>query len=384
MTDPNESTERIVPKSPKKTHGDELAGLDPKQLLAGGIAAPANTSPGSPQASWEPPHIAELADALARFRFSELIGRGGMGAVYRATDLELDRTVAIKVLPPQVSGDPQFAERFVREARALAKLSHPNIVTIYDFGETDGGMFYIVMEQVEGSDLRHALRSGTITLEIALKVVPQICDALHYAHQKGIVHRDIKPENILLEPDGRVKIADFGLARVVNSQLPEWSLTATEQLMGTVKYMAPEQLEGAPDIDHRADIYSLGVVFYEMLTGELPIGRFSSPSEKRPMDQRVDSVVFKTLEKERDKRYQHAGDVKSDVENLSHEPPPLPESAAVPAPVANNLALSSKSQSNVNSRLSRKALVGTLWSLACSRASYSSFLHNLFLNQMGR
>ena len=147
--------------------------------------------------------------------------------------------------------------------------------------------------------------------------MPHLCDALQYAHDQGVVHRDIKPENILLTKDGQVKIADFGLSRLLGSESKQDVLTGTHQVMGTPRYMAPEQLEGAHLVDHRADIYSLGVVFYEMLTGELPIGRFSAPSEKVQIDVRLDDVVLRTLEKEPQRRYQHASQVKSDVESIT-------------------------------------------------------------------
>jgi serine/threonine protein kinase len=183
----------------------------------------------------------------------------------------LDRTVALKILPPEVGSDPAFAERFTREAQALAKLTHPNIVMVFDFGETNG-YYYFVMEYVDGINLRQSLQLGHVSAEEALAIIPQICDALQYAHDEGIVHRDIKPENVLLDRRGRVKIADFGLAKLVGATQSGLSLTGTQQVMGTPHYMAPEQMERPATVDHRADIYSLGVVFYELLTGELPLG----------------------------------------------------------------------------------------------------------------
>ena len=149
--------------------------------------------------------------------------------------------------------------------------------------------------------------------------MPQICDALQFAHEAGIVHRDIKPENILLDAKGRVKIADFGLAKLLGDAGPQ-HLTGTHQVMGTLHYMAPEQWERPRHVDHRADIYSLGVVFYEMLTGELPLGRFAPPSEKVQVDVRLDEVVLRALEKEPERRYQHASDVKTDVERITARP----------------------------------------------------------------
>jgi predicted Ser/Thr protein kinase len=335
---------------------DELQGLEPKNLIARGLESDAAKT-ATAGIAWEPPRVETLASSFPRHEIIKLLGRGGIGAVYMAKQNDLDRLVAIKVLPPHSSEDPQFAERFSREAKALAMLNHPHIVAIHDFGETDG-MFYIVMEYVDGSDLRNAIKSGNITAPKALHLVPQICDALQYAHAKGLVHRDIKPENILLDSSGLVKVADFGLARLLGSETSELTLTATEHVMGTLKYMAPEQIEGAHDVDHRADIYSLGVVFYEMLTGELPIGRFPSPSEKSSLDERVDDVVFKTLEKEPAKRYQGAGEIKTDVENLANEPP-VP---GIDTPIAATPQPKSTS-ATTRSRISKKAVLGALWVL---------------------
>ncbi len=173
------------------------------------------------------------------------------------------------------------------------------------------------MEFVDGVNLRQAMKAGNLKPAEALKIVPQICEALQFAHDEGIVHRDIKPENILLDKKGRVKIADFGLAKLLGRTAADVSLTGTQQVMGTMHYMAPEQLEGARDVDHRADIYSLGVTFYEMLTGELPIGRFAAPSKKVQIDVRLDDVVLRSLEKEPEMRYQHASDIKTEVEGIS-------------------------------------------------------------------
>ena len=187
-----------------------------------------------------------------------------------------------KILPTAVGADPAFAERFTREARALARLNHPHVVTLYDFGEADG-LYYLLMEFVDGVNLRQMIAGGKLEPREALAIVPQICEALQYAHDEGIVHRDIKPENILLDKKGRVKIADFGLAKLMHrgdtpAGRAAFTLTGSQQVMGTPHYMAPEQMERPLGVDHRADIYSLGVVFYEMLTGELPLGRFAAPS----------------------------------------------------------------------------------------------------------
>jgi hypothetical protein len=242
-----------------------------------------------------------------------------MGAVYKARQPHLDRFVALKILPPDTANDSAFAERFSREARALARLSHPNIVAVHDFGQS-GGLYYLLMEYVDGVNLRQAMRSGRLTPQAALQIVPQLCDALQFAHDEGIVHRDIKPENILLDRRGRVKVADFGLAKLLGQSTASTGLTGTHQVMGTLHYMAPEQLAGARAVDHRADIYSLGVTFYEMLTGELPVGRFPPPSRKAAIDTRLDDVVLRTLEHEPAHRYQHASDVKTEVESIVRAP----------------------------------------------------------------
>jgi tRNA A-37 threonylcarbamoyl transferase component Bud32 len=264
-----------------------------------------------------------LAEHFPQLEVLELIGQGGMGAVYKARQTKLDRLVAVKVLPPEWGRDPAFAERFTREARALARLSHPHIVAIYEFGET-AGLYYFVMEFVDGLNLRQLLQAGRLRPEEALTLIPQICEALQYAHEEGIVHRDIKPENVLLDRKGRVKIADFGLAKLLGGPRAEFTLTGSHQVMGTLDYMAPEQRQRPLATDHRADIYSLGVLFYEMLTGELPLGRFPPPSQKAPVDARLDEVVLRALESDPERRYQHASDVKTDVESIARGASPEP------------------------------------------------------------
>ena len=269
-----------------------------------------------PKAAFEPPTVGKLAELFPSLQILELIGAGGMGAVYKARQQGLDRVVALKVLPEEFGHDVKFALRFTREARTLAKLNHPNIVALYEFGNVQD-TYYFLMEYVDGSTLRDVVQSRTLAPEHALAIVPHLCDALQYAHDNGVVHRDIKPENILMAVDGTVKIADFGLARIMGNESQQHALTATHQVMGTPRYMAPEQLEGTHRVDHRADIYSLGVVIYEMLTGELPIGRFATPSSKVKIDVRLDEVVLRTLEKEPQRRYQQASQVKSDVQSIT-------------------------------------------------------------------
>src|ERR1044071_9537138 len=196
----------------------------------------------------------------------------------------------MKILAPRSGGDRDFAGRFTREARALAKLSHPNIVTVYDFGEA-GGLNYFLMEYVDGPNLRQVERAGKLSPREALQIIPQICAALQFAHDEGIVHRDIKPENVLLDKKGRVKIADFGLAKILGQEPQDLRLTGARDVMGTPHYMAPEQVEKPQEVDHRADIYYLGVVFYEMLTGELSLGKVQAPSQKVAVDVLVNLLV---------------------------------------------------------------------------------------------
>lgn len=313
----------VCPKCGAELDSDAPAGLCPKCLVVAGFESeelspsqPAATAPSPAATGWEPPTVERLAALFPQLEILELLGRGGMGAVYKARQPGLDRLVAVKILPPEVGHDPAFAERFTREARALAHLSHPNIVAVHDFGQADG-LFFFVMEYVDGLNLRQTLQAGKLTAEEALAIVPQICDALQYAHDEGVVHRDIKPENILLDKRGRLKIADFGLSKLLGEDRGDDSLTRTQQVMGTLRYMAPEQMQASKAVDHRADIYSLGVVFYELLTGEVPMGRFDPPSKHVQVDVRLDEVVLRALDREPDKRYQQASAIKTDVESIS-------------------------------------------------------------------
>ena len=329
-----------------------LAGLCPACLLKQGVAD--DTVTGGPAKPFNPPSVAELAVLFPQLEILELIGKGGMGAVYKARQKQLDRIVALKILPPGIGHDAAFADRFAREAKALAKLNHPGIVTLYEFGqvgqasrlsfetkELTGKMpvplYYFLMEFVDGVNLRQLLHAGRISAREALAIVPQICDALQFAHDQGIVHRDIKPENILLDRRGRVKVADFGLAKIVGesgragSPLPADGahgvtrptdvLTAAGKVMGTPQYMSPEQIATPGEVDHRADIYALGVVFYQMLTGELPGKRLEPPSKKVQIDVRLDEVVLRALEKKPELRYQQVSVLKTQVETIVGTPP---------------------------------------------------------------
>jgi tRNA A-37 threonylcarbamoyl transferase component Bud32 len=288
-----------------------------------------------PAAKFRMPSLETLIREFPQLEILELLGQGGMGVVYKARQRRLNRLVAVKILPPSVGEQLAFAERFTREAQALARINHSNIVQVYDFGETDE-FFYFIMEFVDGVNLRALIRGGKLKPEEALAIVPQVCEALQFAHDEGIVHRDIKPENILIDKRGRVKIADFGLAKLLSRAPEDLSLTGTGQLMGTLGYMAPEQMKQAHAVDHRADIYSLGVVFYEILTGQLPIGKFDPPSKKVEVDVRLDEVVLHALENEPDRRYQHASEVKTDVESIRSAPCP-PAGSRAPFATATRL-----------------------------------------------
>jgi serine/threonine protein kinase len=325
------NTEPIANRCPKcqaLLPANAPLGLCAKCLLAA-VATP--TEAGQPADRKPPPPIATVATAFPQLEILELIGHGGMGVVYKARQPRLDRLVALKLLPQSLAADAAFAERFNREARLLGRLNHPNIVTVHDFGQS-GGFFYLLMEFVDGVNLRQAMQAGRFTPQQAMMLVPKICEALQFAHDEGILHRDIKPENILLDTKGRVKIADFGIAKLIGEAREKVSLTGSGLAVGTPHYMAPEQLEHPQDVDQRADIYSLGVVFYEMLTGELPIGRFAPPSQKSNVDARVDEVVFHALEKEREKRFRSAGEVKTSVEAITSNPAATPPQAAAPPP----------------------------------------------------
>lgn len=309
-------------------------GLCPKCLMQAALGSDVSPAEGPEYAKtnisrggFVPPTADSLKELFPQLEIIETLGHGGMGAVYKAKQTKLDRIVALKIMRPESADDPAFAERFNREAKTLARLSHPNIVGVYDFGDvefvdelgTRGKLYYFLMEFVDGMNLRQLMHSGEAKPAPALAIVPQICDALQYAHEAGIVHRDIKPDNILLDKSGTVKIADFGLAKL-GGEDSDFSLTATHQVLGTVRYMAPEQMAQSNTVDHRADIYSLGVVFYEMLTGEVPVGAFDPPSQRAGVDGRLDEVVMRALASDPERRYQSASEIGGHVSDISSSP----------------------------------------------------------------
>ncbi len=303
----------------------------------------APTQPGgAAQTPSEPLSPAALAPHFPQLEILECLGRGGMGVVYKARQKALNRFVALKILAPERSTDPGFAERFTAEARTLASLNHPNIVTIHDFGES-GGFYHLVMEYVDGVNLRQAMTAGRFTPEQALAIVPPVCEALQYAHDHGVVHRDIKPENLLLDQQGRVKVADFGIAKLLGSATAGGPGTAAADTVpadappagaggpdtlgasaaGTPQYMAPEQRARGP-VDHRADIYSLGVVLYELLTGELPGHSLKNPSRRIQIDVRLDEVVLRALAVAPELRFPTATEFRTRVEALTAPATPAP------------------------------------------------------------
>jgi len=266
-----------------------------------------------------------IGKTISHYKILEELGRGGMGEVYLAEDTELDRKVALKFLPPQYTEDPEINARFKREAKAAAALNHPNIITIHEIGEHQGKAF-IVMEYVKGQSLKNLVGAYGDTPQPMNKIIDiagQICEGLSEAHQAGIVHRDIKPENILIDANGRVKIADFGLAKAQGRT----KLTEEGSTMGTLNYMSPEQIQSA-DVDHRSDIWSFGVVLYEMIAGQLPFkGDYEAAvsysilqEEPEPLaryktgvSEGLQRIVDKALDKDKETRYQHADDVLADL-----------------------------------------------------------------------
>ena len=322
--------QRICSTCGRALEANAPGGLCPECLIQAGLGTAvdigADTRTGEERCGFVPPSEEKLAPLFPQLEILELIGKGGMGAVYKARQKELDRIVALKILPPDIGQDQAFAERFAREAKALARLSHPGIVTLFEFGKADE-LYFFLMEYVDGVNLRQLLQAGRVSAREALAIVPQICDALQFAHDQGIVHRDIKPENILLDRRGRVKVADFGLAKLVGvgnepaaggvtaAGLP--TLTESGKIMGTPQYMSPEQIQAPGEVDHRADIYALGVVFYQMLTGELPGKKIEPPSKKVCIDVRLDEVVLRALEKKPELRYQQASVLKTQVETIA-------------------------------------------------------------------
>ena len=259
-------------------------------------------------------------DILPNYQVLDLLGRGGMGIVYKARQVSLDRIVAIKLLPREIiRDDVDFKERFKQEARTMARLSHPGIVAVHDFGETEDGQLFFVMEFIDGQDLAEVIaQRGALPVDEAIRIFRAVAEALVYAHGAGVVHRDVKPANVLIKANGEVKVADFGLAKIVAPGTV--SLTMSSTSMGSHDFAAPEVFLHGADADHRADIYSLGVMLYQMLTGTIPRGMFKLPSERVPeLGTRFDEIVCTAMEQDRDDRYQSVSEILEALTALASE-----------------------------------------------------------------
>lgn len=280
-------------------------------------------APPQNQPPFAVPSVEEMAALLPQYAFERLAAFGGMGAVYKARQQSLDRPVAIKILPPEFGAEPEFAERFKAEARAMAKLNHTHIVAVYDFGITRSGHLYLVMEWVQGHTLHEIIHKGSVPVKRAAHLAAQLCDALAYAHAHQILHRDIKPGNIMVTEDDQVKVADFGLARPITGE-------AEENPYGTPDYAAPEILsKGA--VDQRVDIFAAGVVLYEMLAGRVPQQPRRPVTDFAPVSPRWDELISRATHPEPEKRFQDARDFRAQIMHLINQ---AAQAAAAPVAVA--------------------------------------------------
>jgi len=269
-----------------------------------------------------------IGKTISHYKITGRLGEGGMGVVYKAKDLKLDRNIALKFLPSKYAEDKEKEERFIQEAKAASALDHPNICTIFEIDETDNGELFIAMGYYKGKTLKEKIKEGPLDINEALEITSQIAQGLDKAHSKGIIHRDIKPGNIIITDDGVVKILDFGLAKMAGIDM-----TTDGSTMGTVAYMSPEQATGG-DVDHRSDIWSLGIIFYEMLTGCLPFrGDYpqallysiinNDPESLQnyipDLPQDFSNTINRSLDKESEYRYQRMEDFLSEIKRLKRD-----------------------------------------------------------------
>ncbi|MEX1116910.1 MAG: serine/threonine-protein kinase [Akkermansiaceae bacterium] len=258
-------------------------------------------------AGFQAPDPAELNKLFPGYEIESLIATGGMGAVYCAVQKSLDRIVALKILPQEFSKDAAFCEGFEAEAKAMARLNHPNLIGVYDFGEA-GGMLYIIMEFVKGKSIYHSAHGRAIDSREVIRLVSAVCDGLAHAHENGIIHRDIKPSNILLDLNAQPKIGDFGLARPIERKIQEG-----EEIFGTPHYTAPEVVNAPHSVDYRADIFSVGVMLHELLTGKLPADDPRPPSAIVHCDRRFDVIVRRATHNNPAGRYSSAAEMAKDL-----------------------------------------------------------------------
>lgn len=301
---------------------------------------------------WKAPTVEQLGNLLPQYEIEALIGHGGMGAVYKGKQKALERPVAIKILPPEIDDeDASYVERFKNEAKVMARMDHPAIVPVFDFGEIRSGgtpalegeapaepknmgsagaspsksvaappMLYFVMAFIDGTDVAKMIQAqGRLPPEHALAITAHVCDALHYAHTHGVIHRDIKPSNVLINMEGQVKVADFGLAKVDDPSQSS-GITKTGLAMGTPDYVAPETLMMGVHVDGRADLYAVGVMLYQMLTGRVPRGTYDPPSRLCGCDPRFDAIAFKAMKYDCEDRYQSAAELRRDLDVILTTP----------------------------------------------------------------
>lgn len=360
----------VCPECHKSIPPAAPAGQCPECLLKRGLEragfASAAFALTTPQGGRQIPLTPEfIAPCFPQMEILELLGQGGMGTVFKARQTKLDRMVAVKIIRPETASDPAFAERFMREAKTLARLNHPNIVSVHDFGEVNlaeisaglsvsgGTLFFFIMEYVDGANLRQLMQSGKMSPELTLRIIQQVCDALQFAHEEGIVHRDIKPENLFLlrrKETDFVKVVDFGISkslRTTGEDEEQVRLTQTGMVLGTPLYMSPEQARGDDELDHRVDLYALGIIMYEAATGRVPFSGNNYLSvisqvlnedpkpmrELRPeLSDEFEAIVSKAMAKDRVDRYADAAAMLADVSALIEDPTHSTERARISGP----------------------------------------------------